>query len=570
MPSYQHRNIIRHIERIDRMPETSARYSQWLTATDHLDLLRGNATEDELIVYACSRYTFIHGVLMNVDAVRQLAQENLLGWSGNPFSGRATYVWGGGRPDVWIDATSDFALSGPLREARQLVFAREFHGLKGDESVTYEILQEYSHISEIHWRPAESAYCRFDEHGDFDPIVSITSSQDADEVTLVSFKRAQLEEYLAASNSVLLRMFDFTLFQPGSFRVWSDRPEKTLTEGDDLIYRQKIDRGEAAYVRGVQVVRPSRSESEIFESIKNGWYSAGDSPGVEFIALDWRNKRITNISTDPSATTNYFQTEDNSLPFELSPAFFRPEVLHKYKADQDKYTVNEELRLITCRGAWDLRSFDINEEGQIHAYICDLRNLPYEEQMYWRGFNEKPKAWISDRAIQNDFKAEWSKITRPLEKVLYVLRRWSDSDVSWWTLREKALLERVSTPRTTSRDEWGREFKGLAKLVVEGFQVRAIRTRLQESDIEFEGEEKSLKLIERFLVGHNALADGGVLTGLRTVQTIRTKVDAHHGGSAGQDLANDALMEHESYTAHFESVCETVVQELEMIEKVFS
>ncbi len=56
---------------------------------------------------------------------------------------------------------------------------------------------------------------------------------------------------------------------------------------------------------------------------------------------DWRNKRVTKISTDPAATTNYFQAEGNALPFELSPAFFRPEVLLKYKADRDKYTVGE-------------------------------------------------------------------------------------------------------------------------------------------------------------------------------------------------------------------------------------
>ena len=570
MPSYQHRSLIKQIEQIDHMPEHSAQYSQWLTAQDHLNLLRENKTDDEIIAYARSKYTFIHGVLVSADAMSQLAQDNLLGWSGNPFSARASYVWGARRPDVWIDDTSDFTPSGPLSEAQQLVFAREFHGLKADEAVTYEILQEYSHISEIHWRPEESAYCRFNEHGDFDPIVSITSSRDAGGVTLVSFKRAQFEQYLAASHSVLIQMFDFKFYRSGEFPEWPEDLEEAVRQSDHVIYRQKINPGKASYTRGVQIVPPHRPEEEIFESIKNRWHTDSDSPGVEFIAADWRNKRIANISTDQSGTTNYFQTSDNSLPFEVSPAFFRPEVLLKYKADQDKYTVSEELRSITCRGAWELRSYDINDEGQVHAYICDLRNLPYEEQMYWRGFNEKPKSWISKRAIQNDFKAEWSEVIRPLEKALHVLRRWSESDVAWWTLLEEALLARVSTPRTTSRDEWAREFKGLAKLVVEGFQIRAIRTRLQESGIEFEREEKSLKLIERFLVGYNALADEGRLAGLRTVQTIRTKVDAHHGGNIARDLARDALMEHESYTAHFESICEMVVGELEMIEKAFS
>jgi len=217
-----------------------------------------------------------------------------------------------------------------------------------------------------------------------------------------------------------------------------------------------------------------------------------------------------------------------------------------------------------------LRSYDINDEGQVHAYICDLRNLPYEEQLYWRSFNERPKSGISDRAVLNDFKAEWDKNSRPLEKVLAIARRWWDSGTTWWTLPEEALLERVSTPRTTSRDEWARAFSDLAKLMIEGFQIRAIRKRLKESGVEFEEEEKSLKLLERLLVGQSALAEGERLVGLRTIQSVRSMVAAHHGGSAGQDLANSALMEHESYTAHFESVCEIVVQELEMIEKAFA
>jgi hypothetical protein len=70
---------------------------------------------------------------------------------------------------------------------------------------------------------------------------------------------------------------------------------------------------------------------------------------VEFIAQDWRNNRLARISTDPAATTNYFEAAKNSLPFEVSPAFFRPDVLLKYKADCDKYTI--ESRQIHCRAA---------------------------------------------------------------------------------------------------------------------------------------------------------------------------------------------------------------------------
>ena len=63
-------------------------------------------------------------------------------------------------------------------------------------------------------------------------------------------------------------------------------------------------------------------------------------------------------------TANYFTQSD--LPFEMSPAFFHPEVLTRYKSDSDKYTLQD--RSISCRGAWHLQTYDINDAGQ-GAYV---------------------------------------------------------------------------------------------------------------------------------------------------------------------------------------------------------
>jgi hypothetical protein len=80
-------------------------------------------------------------------------------------------------------------------------------------------------------------------------------------------------------------------------------------------------------------------------------------------------------------------------------------VLLKYKADSEKYRLQD--RSISCRGAWHLDTYDINEAGQIHTYLIYLRNLPYEEQLYWKAFNEEPKAPISKRAVATDFEGSW-------------------------------------------------------------------------------------------------------------------------------------------------------------------
>ena len=255
--------------------------------------------------------------------------------------------------------------------------------------------------------------------------------------------------------------------------------------------------GHAAYTRGVQIIRPRRPSKVVFTDIIDGWSGQKNKEYVEFIAYDWRNGCITKISTDPSATANYFNAEGNSLPFELSPAFFRPEVLLKYKADRDKYTVGE--RDVSCRAAWHLKGIDVNEAGQVHAYICDLRSLPYEEQLHWLAFNEPPKSNISERAFINDFKGEWVTFMEPLQKVLSIVERWRSNRVTWWTLRDEKLLDRVNTPRTESRDEWAESFMDLAKLVVEGFETKAIRAKLNTAQVPYEEKDGTIALLEKLL-----------------------------------------------------------------------
>ena len=570
MPSYDHKRLIDRIARLGTLPKDAAKYADWIKADKHIRFLEKNANDDELVIFALGDYTFIHTVVVTEGSLSPPDQEDLLRWSGNPYSSRAGYAWGGKRNDVWIERGSPIRGSDTLKGAELLVFAREIEGLKGDGRAYFEILQEYSHLSEIHWRSEQRAYCRFNEHGDWEQVVSVTTRETQRGVTLVSFKRADLEQYLAASNSLLVRTFDFTLLRRSEFTDWPDGPENVVRESDNLFYRQKVDAGKAAYTRGVQILRPTRPRNQILSSIKGESTGGADGQYCDFIAQDWRNKRVVNISTHPSATTNYFDASNNSLPYEVSPAFFRSEVLSKYKADRDKYTISEEHRFISCRGGWELKTYDVNEAGQTHTYICYLRDLPHQEQLYWRSFNEEPKAAISERAFLNDFKGEWVQITKPLEVILSIMRRWYESDVPWWTLRDETLLEHTNAPHTASRDEWAQAFSDLVKLVIEDFETNAIRARLREMGIEFGKDEKSLTLIEKVLIRRHAIASGAGLGGLRIVQGIRSKVASHSGGSGAVQLEREALEEHGTYSAHFESICNTVTNELTLIEGAFS
>lgn len=571
MSSYEHKELVKRIKRLDELPENEAEYANWINAEGHLRLLRDNAEQEELIIFGSGEYplhTFIRAVVVSEDSISSVDKDDLLRCCTNPNGSLAIYNFEMGKEDVWIERNEYIWGCKTLKNTRQLVFSRHFDGLQANDSSYFEILQEYAHLSKIHWRPEKNAYCRFDKNGDFEHIVSITSWKEKGSPTLVSFKREPLELYLATSNSVLIRIFNFQLWQQGNTDRWSDGDERKVIENDTLFYLQKVIDGYAGYTRGVQIIRPRRPKAQIFSSFRNQWSGHEDKDYVEFLAYDRRNDRLAKISTDPEATTDYFHDHDNSLPYKYSPVFFRPEVLLKYTGDSDKYTVSE--RDIHCRGGWMLSSYDVNDAGQVHTYISELQALPHQEQLHWLSYNEKPQAGISERAFKNDFEGEFVDPS-PLEEVLSIARRWAESSCAWWKLREEALLERVHIPHTANRDEWASAFGLLANLVIEGFQVKVIRASLQVISIAFDHKEKSLPLLEKYLIGCGKLDNGRRLEGLRTVQLIRSIASsAHPRGGAASDMANNALEEHGTYSAHFESVCRTVKSELGLIEEAFS
>ena len=572
MPSYAHTEIIRRLAKLDSSPSLDADRNSWLRAKGHVEFLADNANEDEIILCAIPRRgltscaeTYIHAEIVDEAQVTPLDHSGLEPWSSNPTASRASYSWASTDDSVRLECYGSMR-PGMALHPRQLVFCRRLEGL--DEHYYFELLQEFTHAADIHWRDEEKAYCRLDENGDLEPVVSITNTRDSDSLVLVTCKRKPLEQYLKATRTSLIRFFEVRVIDLDTFRSWDDADEKRSGVSEDLFLHQLIHPDGHSWNRGVQVIRVNKPWDEPFSSPMGSKPDGENRNHASFIIQDWRNRKIVEVSAASEATTNFFVANQNSLPFELSPAFFRPEVLSKYKTDRDKYTINEEQHFIECRGTWFLKTYDVNEAGQVHTYLCYLRDLPYQEQLHWKSYNEKPKAPISKRAWENDFQGRPSEEIKPLERVLWVLRHWTEAEVVWWRIRNQSPSRRVNTPLTASRDEWALAFEDLAKIVIEGFQPKVIQGMLKEKAIPFDDSDRSLTLLEKLLTGLNGGSGEAVrLSNLRQVQRIRTVAQAHAGGSEGDKLAREARLEFGSYKKHFEDVCQGIAEELELIEE---
>ena len=281
------------------------------------------------------------------------------------------------------------------------------------------------------------------------------------------------------------------------------------------------------------------------------------------------NGRIAAVSTDPATTTNYFVASANSLPYETSPAFFRPEVLAKYKADSDKYTVQEST--IRCRGGWMLRDYDVNEAGQVFVYICRLRELPRDEQRYWALYNEPPKTGISERAFTTDFLGTWPDTPTPREELVYLLQRWKRLGVAWWKWRPDTPPDRlVVVPRMENRDEWGKSLVTLSNGVLEGFRTKELRRMLKAHSIGIDKQWRSIVLLEQILRARDAFDRETKLVGLRELNDGRRFSGVHVQGADAKAYVRTMLETHGTYQRHFEHLCVALANDLTLVESHLS
>ena len=551
---------------LSTVPEDDEAFQSWLEQADALSFLRDNASANDAVVYAGLPHTFIHAVLVPEAALSPPDIPDLMSWNCNPYSS-----WGvvSSASDVRIESPLYGSGSTTLASGEQLVFARSFEGVPERRSYI-EILQKFAHVSGIHHMPERRAWCRLDRRGDIEDVVRvhhIVARGDYWGGTVVTFDRHLLYEYAALTRAALVWMFDFARLRLGHFEGWDPEREQELADGTGIFYRHSLQPGSASYIRGVQIRPVALSREAILEGM---WESdrRPEKRYATFIAHDWKHNRIAEISCAPSALANYFT--DSGLPFETTPAFFHPEVLLKYKADREKYRLTD--RSISCRGAWHLETYDINDAGQVHTYLVYLGRLPYEEQLHWKQYNEQPKGPISKRAFTTDFKGDYDREYDPLRSLKKKLRELRRGPAPWWTLRAEDLMDRCHYPVTASTEEWKEEILALDQLIVEGFEPSWLRKKAKALGRTPDPKFASLKLIEQCLIGLGFEEDHArsITSPLHEVHNLRSKLKGHASGQTAQSIKSSSIAAHGSLREHFKHLCQGCDEAMETIIEAFS
>jgi len=218
-----------------------------------------------------------------------------------------------------------------------------------------------------------------------------------------------------------------------------------------------------------------------------------------------------------------------------------------------------------------LQTYDINEAGQVHTYIVYLRNLPYEEQLYWKAYNEPPKGGISRRAFTTDIQGTWYLEYDALTSLKGALHQWDEAQVPWWVLRAENLQDQVHYPVTSSADEWVSEILNLDQLVVEGFETKWLRSSAELLGRTPDASLASLMLAEQCLIGlgYEESDAHKIVAPLKKVHWLRSKLKGHASGTDATKIKKQALAECASYKRHFRVLTEEVDQSVRALGAAF-
>lgn len=559
---------IQDLQSIWSPPSDDTERAIWLGGAENsVEFLKSNCKNEEMVIYASGPSVIIHGVLAPTSQVSPVDHDDLMREFIDPeASWCIERAYGGGEGHrIYLEPPLRTHRSESLIGGEKLVFRRRFQGV--DEGPTpVEISQKLVHALGLYFVTERSAYCRLDARGDIEDVIRIIRFKGSDRQydAVVTILTNDLTKYMVVAGMSLVFFFDFTRFIPSNFGGWGGLGRKEFRT-QDLFYNGGSG-AEASYVNGRMVCRPTATVEDLITDWKRE-LDGSDRKYASFKIYDRKNNMCVETCCSPEHLSNYFQRSD--LPWEISPAFFRPEVLHRFKADPDKFAMDD--RSISCRGAWHLESYDINDAGQVHAYIGDLARLPYEEQIYWQSFNEWPKGSISKRAHQTDILGVFSTEYDPLNSIKRKVRLLDDAAPSWWKPRDEKLAAAARYPATDSVLEWGNEILALDQYLVEGFLDKPLRVLIEARGGKLEPNWRSIRLLQAYFEATGQTPEDAetVVAPLKALHNLRTPLRGHASSSTKRTAEIDARKSFGTLRAHYTDLAGQCDRALDAILKAF-
>jgi len=443
-----------------------------------------------------------------------------------------------------------------------ILIQRHFYGIK--ESF-FDLSEEFRHLYNLYHDRHENKYVVILDDGNEDDVVRISDN-------LVVINARYLKEFLAIKKACLVLYFNIDRFASGQISEMGTDIIREIKKSDKLICEISISDNPIKPKNG------SIFSRMLGKKIITGFpyfHPENFRPGevnrnsyIEFIiGTDTDGNEIT-YTCNESELANYFG-KNKGKPYYTTPVFFKREVLEKYFANPEKYSIHDGV--LFCGGLWSLR-MDNNHDKYVIVMLGDLGHLSLAEQQYWRSYNIRPDEGFSEVGFKRGFLGEF---TEPSMKDLKFKSKYSTFQETWkekyrWELflsldeKDSHNFKRIRIPLKESQSEFDELVLAITKVLIDSINEKKIQ-ELLSSQIP---DEKGISKLQRLLTEKGMTGFETHIQFLRDLQNLKSTTASHRKGSEYDRIAKKWGIGDRRYRDVFSDVLDRSIQLLDYLERV--
>jgi len=188
----------------------------------------------------------------------------------------------------------------------------------------------------------------------------------------------------------------------------------------------------------------------------------------------------------------------------LTPVFFDKKVLQKFRSDPD-YTLNQGSNTYgTIYHPNGYISYGITRNDKVVFWLCDLDELPEDEQQYLKAFNVPSDHDIASEFYAAQIEVQWGAFSNEQQifENIKSLNKKCKENLGFEIFKEndEEKLQKISRPIFWDEDNLLPVVNSLNKTCVESINQEKLKSDISEKDPEFDLKGlRGLKLLEKSL-----------------------------------------------------------------------
>lgn len=445
------------------------------------------------------------------------------------------------RPSIWVyhDKKGQreviYNRFGNDDDIEQLVLYREFNGTRDD---FIELNQEFTLYHNLYHEANKKRYLVIDSEGTESEAVRYGTN-------FLEIRTDLLIKFCSAKKMALAIYVDsygyskISLKELGKTEIHSTFRDNTSAY--DIAVVDEIFLGDGyetvGGIHGKKYIQPIPYSLDENQSEKLNYQ--------EFIIGSDASEQYNKHTCDPSKLANFFGKNPDA-PNYLTPVFFRPDVLTKYYADPDKYSVEDGI--LRCGSLWGLQ-IDNDHANYIVAWLGDLgRDLPSNERNYWLSYNIPPlgrkisetnfsRSFLAEATATKKydlvFKQEYSSFTNDFFKAKgwHFFLPLHKADEHFFTSLHALFKD--------SQSEFDTQLLALTKILIDSLNEKQISNGLKA----LSEKDKGITKLEKYFIQLGFKDFDIHIKFLRVLQDLRSSSAAHRKGNTYIKIIKELQME---------------------------